>query len=119
LAGGGIERANGAARSRRGVDDAVDHQRRSLIIELGPRPERIGLEPPRDFECAEVLFVDLIEWRIASAGEIAAVCGPFASSRFALAMNDRDVDSDADDRAGKGQQRQRAIFLLKHARKYN
>ena len=78
LAGAGVERDDRAARAGGRVDDAVDHQRRRLEVELGTRAERVGLEPPRDFELVEVVFVDLIERRIAGAGEIAAVGGPLA-----------------------------------------
>ena len=36
------------------VEHAVDHQRRAFELELGERPEVVGLESPRDFELAEV-----------------------------------------------------------------
>ncbi len=84
LAVGGIERDDRAARAGRGVDDAVDHQRRRLEIELAIGPEAIGLEAPRHFEPAEVAGVDLLERRVARVAEIAAVRPPFAAGGAAL-----------------------------------
>jgi hypothetical protein len=65
LAVAGIERDDGATRARRGVDDAVDHQRRRLKIELAIRAEAVGLETPGDLETVEVAGIDLIERRVA------------------------------------------------------
>src|SRR5262249_2121917 len=82
LAGGGVERGDGAARPGSAVDDAVDHQRRALEVEFGTRAEGVGLEPPRDFELVEVIFGDLVERRVSRAREIAAVGGPLGALRL-------------------------------------
>ena len=89
LAVAGVERDDGAARARRRVDDAVDHQRRRLKIELAIRPEAIGLEAPRDLEAIEVARVDLVERRVARVAEIAAVGRPLAARRAALRQCER------------------------------
>ena len=62
----------------------LDHQRRRLEVELRPRAERVGLEPPGDFELVEVVRVDLIERRVARVAEIAAVGPPLAVRRAVL-----------------------------------
>ena len=61
LAGRGIERDDRAARAGGRVDPSADHQRRRLEVELRPRSEVVGLEPPGHFEFVEVVLVDLIE----------------------------------------------------------
>ena len=73
LAVAGVERDDGAARARRRVDDAVDHQRRRLKVVFAVRAEIVGLEAPRDLEPAEVARVDLVERRVARVAEVAAV----------------------------------------------
>ena len=45
-----IQRDHGAARAGRGVDHALDHQRRAFQLVFGPRAEIVGLESPGDFE---------------------------------------------------------------------
>src|SRR5262249_46670750 len=50
LAGCGIERDDGAIRSTGRIQNTVYDERRALELELRPRTERIGLEPPRDFQ---------------------------------------------------------------------
>ena len=80
LAGRGVERHDGAARAGGRVEDAVDHQRRGLEVELRPRTERVGLEAPGHLQLVEVVAVDLVERPVAAAGEIAAVGRPFAVS---------------------------------------
>ena len=50
-----------AACARLGVHDAVDHQRRHLHVEVGPRAEVVALEPPRDAQALGVLLIDLVE----------------------------------------------------------
>ena len=87
LAGRGIERDDGAARAPNGIDHTLRHQRRRLEIELGPRTEVLGLEPPRDLQLAEVAWVDLIERRIPRVREIAAIGRPLAALRADLAGN--------------------------------
>ena len=89
LAGCRVECDHGAARAGRGVDDAVDHQRRALEVELGPGSERVGLEAPRDLELVEVVFVDLIERRVACVRQIAAIRGPLTDLRRLTAHPDR------------------------------
>src|SRR6185436_11184656 len=78
LARRAVERDHRAARARRGIDDALDHQRRGFELIFRPRTEAVGLEPPRDLELAEVVGVDLIERRVPHMTEIAAVAAPFA-----------------------------------------
>ena len=82
LAGRCVERDGGAPCAGGGVDDAVHHQRRPLVVELGPRAERVGLEAPRDLELVEVLRGDLIERRVARARKVAAIGGPFGPLRL-------------------------------------
>ena len=84
LAGGRVERDDGAARAGGRVENAVDHQRRPLQIELGTRSEEIRLEAPGDLEGLEVVLVNLIERRVTRARQIAAVGPPFARFRFHL-----------------------------------
>ena len=50
LAGAGVEGDDGAARPAGGIEPAAHHQRRRFEVELGPRTEIVGLEPPRHFE---------------------------------------------------------------------
>ena len=76
-------------RADRGVEHAVDHQRRRLEIEVRPDAEDIGLEPPGDLQLAEVLGVDLIVRHIASASQIAAVGAPLAALCAGLTVDDR------------------------------
>jgi hypothetical protein len=64
LAGAGVEATTARPCAGGRVDDAVDHQRCPLKVELGTRAERVGLEPPRDLELVEVLLRDLIQRRI-------------------------------------------------------
>src|SRR5260370_40253260 len=59
-----------------GVDDAVDHEGRSLQLEFGEGSEVIGLKAPGDFELVEVARVDLVERAVASALHVGAVPGP-------------------------------------------
>ena len=89
LAGDGVERDDGAARAGGGVDDAVDHQRRRLEVELGARAERVGLEAPRDLELVEVVFGDLVERRVPCAGQVAAVGRPLGALRLGLSAQGR------------------------------
>src|SRR5438094_182056 len=75
---------DGAARAGGRVENAVDHQRRPLQIELGTRSEEVRLEAPGDLEGLEVVLVNLIERRVTRARQIAAVGPPFARFRFHL-----------------------------------
>ena len=80
----GVERHRGAARAGGGEQAAVHHQRRALKLELGPRPEVLGLEAEGELQLAEVARVDLIERRVARAREVGAVGRPFADLRRPL-----------------------------------
>ena len=80
----GVERDYRASRAGRRVEDAVHHQRRGLEIELGTRPERVGLEAPGDLQVVEVVAVDLIERPVAAAREVATICRPLAIARTDL-----------------------------------
>ena len=55
FARGGIERDDRAARPGRGVEHAVDHQRRGFELIFGPRTQTVGLEAPGDFQLVEVV----------------------------------------------------------------
>ena len=85
LAGGGIERHDGATRAPGRVEDALHHERRGLEIELGTGSEVVGLEAPGDLERVEVRGGDLIERRVSRVAEIAAVGRPLAVLRAGLA----------------------------------
>ena len=82
--GCGVERNDGTTAARRRIEDPVGDERRRLELKLGPRSQIVGLEPPRDFERAEVLRVDLIERRVTRVSEIAAVGPPLAVGGAAL-----------------------------------
>ena len=73
LAGLAVERDDGAPRAAGGVQHAVDRERRAFELVFGPRTEDVGLEPPRDFELAEVAGVDLIERRVLRALDVRVV----------------------------------------------
>src|SRR5687767_4124879 len=60
-----------------GVKHAVHKQRSRLQIEIRPRAEILGLEPPRDLQGVEVGAADLIERRVAGRAKIATPCPPF------------------------------------------
>src|SRR6185369_6016225 len=79
-----IERDDGTPRTGGAVEDAVHHQRRGLVVELGTRAERLGLESPGHLELAEVAGVDLIERRVARVSQIAAIRPPLAAGRAGL-----------------------------------
>src|SRR6185503_9663440 len=85
LACGRVERDDGAAGARRRVDDPARHQRSGFEVELGPRTEVLGLEPPRDLELVEIVRVDLVERGVPGVGEIAAVGRPLPVFRAGLA----------------------------------
>src|SRR5262249_28050337 len=73
-----FERNNRSARSSSRVEDAINHQRRALQFVFGPSTQVVGLETPRYLELVEIVGVNLIERRIASAGQIAGVVWPIA-----------------------------------------
>src|SRR5215213_11112247 len=102
LAGRGIHRDGGAARAGRQVEPAVDHQRAGLEIEVGPRPEVVGLEPPGDLERVEVGRVDLIERRVARGAEIAGPRPPFSVLRARLRRQRRRESGDDQHRGPEG-----------------
>ena len=86
LPGRGIERHDSTPGARRGVEHAADHQRCRRIQVVGPRPERIRIEPPGDLQLRKILPVDLVERRVARAGEVAAVRRPFDGRRRFLTL---------------------------------
>ena len=57
-------------------DDAINHQGCRLEVVLRVRTQVVGLEPPRDFEIAEVVCGDLIEWRVAGPCDVAGIRPP-------------------------------------------
>ncbi len=65
--GVGVDRYDGAAKARGGVEHAVRHERRDAVVELRSRAEVVGLPAPRDSQLADVGAVDLIQRRIAGA----------------------------------------------------
>ena len=71
-----VQRDDRAACAACGIKDAVDHQRRGFELSLRAGAQVIGLEAPGDFEPAEVLTVDLVEWRVTRVTKIAAVSAP-------------------------------------------
>jgi hypothetical protein len=77
LARRGVRCHDRASRAGDGVDLAADHQRCGFELIFRTRAQVIGLQPPGDFELAEVTRVDLVERRVPRVGEIRAVCGPF------------------------------------------
>jgi hypothetical protein len=91
LAAGGIDRHGGAARSGREVQPAVDHQRAGLQVEVGTRAEVVGLEPPGNFQFAEIGGVDLIERRVARGAGIAGPRAPFSILCAGLSGEGRDA----------------------------
>src|SRR5688572_8700943 len=72
---GGDHRAPGA---RRGVEHALDHQRRAFELRFGTGTEVIGLDAPRDFQLAEVVAVNLIERRVLRSAKVRGVHRPLA-----------------------------------------
>ena len=78
LAGGRVQRHDVAAAAGGGIEHAVDHQRRGLVVEVGKRPEVGGAEAPLRLEVVEVVAVDLVERRVPRAAQVAAVRPPLA-----------------------------------------
>ena len=74
----GLAMVFGAARAGSREQPPVHHQRRALELELGARPQVLGLEAERQLQLAEVARVDLIERRIARGREITAIGRPLA-----------------------------------------
>ncbi len=84
LAGGRVERHHVAAAAGGGVEHAVDHQGRGLVVEVGERPEVGGAEAPLDLEVVEVVGGDLVERGVPGAAQVAAVGPPLAAGRAVL-----------------------------------
>ena len=76
LAGAGIHGQNRPRRSGRGVEDSVHQQGRSRIEPVGSWPQIVCIQPPRDLQLAEILFVDLVERSVFGARQIGSVGGP-------------------------------------------
>src|SRR5579871_2481710 len=66
-----------ASGTRRDVEDAIDHEGRSFVIEIRVISKILGLPLPGDLEVLDVIAVDLIERRILSALRVATVIAPF------------------------------------------
>ena len=71
------------------VQDAVNHQRGRLVVEVRRGAEVLRPEAPRHLQIVEVRSVDLIERRIARAAEVAAVGAPLALRRAVLRGGER------------------------------
>jgi hypothetical protein len=97
LAGGCVERHDGAARARGRVQPSLDHERRRLKVEFRSRTEAVRLEPPGDFEVVEVVAAYLIERGVACVAEIPAVGPPLAVLRAALSIDRRSSDQERTD----------------------
>ena len=76
LSRAGIHCQNRPRRSRRGVEDSVHQQRRSRIKPVGSWPQVVRIQPPRDLQLAEILFVDLVEGSVFGTRQIGSVGGP-------------------------------------------
>ena len=98
FAGFRVERDDGPAAARGGIQHAVRHHRRRLEHELGTRTEVIGLEAPRDGELAEVGGVDLIERRVPGVSGISAVGAPLAVQRTCLSADSNRAGTQRNDR---------------------
>ncbi len=61
LAGVGLDGDHRPSRAAGEIHHAVDDQRCHLQVELGPRPEGVGLESPGDLEIVEVRRVNLCQ----------------------------------------------------------
>src|ERR1700722_5777377 len=66
------------ARSRRRINHAVSHQRRTFEIKLGTRTQVVGLESPSHLELAEIASVDLVERRVVRVPQVSAIATPLA-----------------------------------------
>ena len=83
FAGGAVQADHVAARTGGAIQLALDEQRRAFIDIFRPRPQRIGLEPPRDFEVVEISGIDLVQRRVTRIGKIIGVIAPFRVWRVA------------------------------------
>src|SRR6266446_2718098 len=84
LAGDRIECNDGAARPAGGINDTVCHKRRAFELSFGSRTQVIRLEPPRHFQLAEIVCIDLIERRVACISRISTVGPPLSGFRSRL-----------------------------------
>jgi hypothetical protein len=94
LAGGGVDRDRIAMFTGGRIQDAVDHQRRGLQIEVRTLAEILRPEAPGDLQLIEVSCRDLIERRIPRRAEIAGPCPPFAVGRAMLRDRGRSAQDD-------------------------
>jgi hypothetical protein len=105
LAGRRIDRG-GLMHAGAHVQDAVDHDRRLLIVRVRTAPlDRQRLPAPGDHELLRVRCVDLIERGVARRAEIAAPGMPFAVAHAVLGRS-----------GGARQQQQRCKAFAMHAR---
>src|SRR5207237_8807183 len=71
-----------ATRTSRRIENATDHQRCDLVIEVRPVSKVIRLPPPGDAQILHVLLVNLIERRVLRTCSIGAVVSPLTASRL-------------------------------------
>ena len=94
LARFGIDRHDRAPHARLRVHDAVHHERRHLHVVVGTHAVVVGLEPPRDAQVLDVVFVDLVERGVFRAARFAGVRPPFAVRRAVLRGQRGDGDDE-------------------------
>ena len=76
-----IEGNRGAACAGSRVEHSVHIKRRCRIEVIRRGAKEVGLKTPGDSEIPEVVFVDLIEWRVPMAREVSAIRGPVGACR--------------------------------------
>ena len=76
LAGAGIQADHVAAEAGGAIDAAFHHQRRGLVVGVQARAQGVGAEAPGQFQLVEVGGIDLVQRRIAGAGQIIGVMQP-------------------------------------------
>ena len=90
----GIDRDDRAPHAGLRVHDAVHHERRHLHVVVGPHAVVVGLEPPRDAQVLDVVFVDLVERGVLRAAGLAGIRPPFAVRRAVLRGQRDDGDDE-------------------------
>ena len=89
LAGRPVQGHHIPAAPRGRVEDAIDHERRGLIVEVRERPKVHGTESPRHLEIVEVVAVNLVERRVSRAAKISAIGLPLTVGRARLGRRNR------------------------------